>query len=1090
MSRRLLKSSVFLIASALFAGLAQVPAFAATPSVWIQSASDHIFSSSGRPSAPVTGIALYAARNEIQAAQIAVRSTSDATGVSVVAGDLTGPGGASIPAADITVSSEYNHPNVNKPGAQTQNPPDGSSNYYDALIENTPSALAANYTQPYYYSVAVPTGQAPGTYSGTATVQSSLGNVSVPVTVTVYDVTVPPANRSTFRMNNWFTSAGWDYAGTELAIPLQYGVTMYDANWWKVIGNIAADHAKHRNNVIWADFQALLIPNSSEDANGNYTFGWATYDRFIQTFIDAGALQYIYQTPLIGGTYGSPQLHELQNVNGVLSHVRAPANTAAATTYLNTVFSALKAHLDSKCLDSTPVCAPGRRWSDVLYMSSVDEPTNIDTAQMAASNWLYDRYHAYFPGGMTNEAQYNIAPSDHQRLSTLTPVGNDTDFDANYGYYQSQRLAGKDLWLYDADHPLDNHLNRFISYPLAESRLIPLMESSVGAIGYLHWGWNYWVDPLDWNDYSKGFVTLDTFNYSNQVTASASSGNYMLVRPNKATYGIYDSVRSEAQLYGLQDYELLHQLSAVKPVTARALLNTLITNTTTYDTSGADIDQRHKQILDALVAPGGDASFPFTDDFSSGNDANWRHLNGSWSVTPGPAYVQSSTDTASWNVVSAVAGRAYQDAAASVDLQITGVNTADGGNSNWAGLTVHSLNPTDTDSGYLVAVRDNGGLFVYRSGTQLASTTVPGYTAGQLVHLRVVTRGSTIQVYANGTTPLLTVTDGSFPVGSIGLATGGASAKFANVRINPLVNPVEAAAVTVSSSYEADGWSAGAAVDGGTGSSSTSVGWSSALNSTAAHTEWITADLGAAKPLSRIDLFPRSDGANTGMGFPVDFTVQVSADGTNWTTVASVTGAPRPGAGAQSFPFATADVRYIKVTGTKLSTDQLGHYYMQLAEIQAAGGDLALGRPVSASSSVDDYGAGWVRPALTDGSVASDLGYSMGWSSRASTATGPEWATVDLGGVSPVSRVDLTARTDGANTGLGFPVDFTVQVSPDNVNWTTVVTRTGYPRPTTAVQSFTFPPVTARYVKVSGTKLSADQFGTYYLQLGEMSVRS
>ncbi|MGO4633158.1 discoidin domain-containing protein, partial [Streptomyces sp. 2RAF24] len=96
--------------------------------------------------------------------------------------------------------------------------------------------------------------------------------------------------------------------------------------------------------------------------------------------------------------------------------------------------------------------------------------------------------------------------------------------------------------------------------------------------------------------------------------------------------------------------------------------------------------------------------------------------------------------------------------------------------------------------------------------------------------------------------------------------------------------------------------------------------------------------------------------------------------------------------------------------------------------------------------------------------------------------------TVDLQGPSLISQVRLTPRTDGVNTGLGFPVDFTVQVSADNTTWTTVADKRDHPRPGASAQTFPFAPTTARYVKITGTKLSADQFGDYYMQLGEIGV--
>lgn len=1035
--------------SLLISLFAPVPAQAADLSVWVQSAAERAFSSTTRPAAAPTAVALHAARGESEATQILLRSTAAATGVQVVAGALSGPNGAVIPASAITVRREYNHPRISKLGVY-QNPPDGGSAYYDALVENTPQALAANLTLPYHYSVRVPATQAPGAYAGTATVKSDGGDVVVNVAVTVYDVTIPRADASTFKMNNWFTSAGWDYNGTIRSIPAQYGVQMYDANWWKVIGNIAANHARHRNNVIFADFQALLIPDTTVDAAGAYTFGWATFDRFVQTFADAGAMQYIYTPHLLEPQAGDViKMDMVKKVNGVMQRVLADPNTAETNGYLDQLFPALKAHLDAK------------GWTNLFYMSALDEPST--TNQVNAAKWVYAKYRQSFPNPLTNEAHLAVLPQLEGDLTTATPYTG--LYDGNVAYYQRRRLSGADLWLYNCIVPQDKRMNRFISYHLASTRLTPWLTWKIGGTGYLHWGWNFWWDFSDLNRPSDTFDDWQT-------------GDNWLVRPNKAAYDIYDSVRSETQLDGLEDVELLNLLAATKPVTARAIADTLIADSTSYEQSGVEVDNRHRQILDALASSGPDQRFPYTDDFASG-ETSWRHKAdspGTWSVSGGE-YVQSDS-SANWGVTAALEGRAYRDVVAGVDVKITGVN-ASGGTTNWAGLMVRNLNGTDMDTGYLVALRDNGQVFVYRSGVSLGTAAVPGYVSGQWTRLRVAARGSTISVYA-GAKKILTVTDTGFPVGGIALVTGGASARFDNVRINPETNPAEGRTVTTSSSYEGDGWTAAGVVDG----VRTGIGWSSSTAGMGAnHTESVQVDLGSARPVGRVDLYPRADGANTGLGFPIDFTVQVSADGSSWTTVATKTGFARP-TGAETFPFATANVRYVKVTGTNLRPDAFGHYHLQFAEIEAAGGNLAAGRTVTASSSVEYLNEGWLRANLTDG-ARSALWHSMGWSSLPGAASRTEWAAVDLGGPSLVSRVDLYARSDGANTGNGFPVDFTVQVSADGSSWTTVATRTGYPRPGASAQSFSFAPITGRHVRVVGT---AHRNDPYHMQLAELEV--
>ncbi len=144
--------------------------------------------------------------------------------------------------------------------------------------------------------------------------------------------------------------------------------------------------------------------------------------------------------------------------------------------------------------------------------------------------------------------------------------------------------------------------------------------------------------------------------------------------------------------------------------------------------------------------------------------------------------------------------------------------------------------------------------------------------------------------------------------------------------------------VTASSSVEGSGWGRARLVDGTTGSTATSRGWSSTNSLTTNHAEWVQADLGATNFLDRIDLFPRGDAGSVGAYFPVDFSIALSNDGTTWTDVVTRTGYPLPTAAAQTFRFGAQTARYIRVTGTNLrpNPDESNWYRMQLAELVAA----------------------------------------------------------------------------------------------------------------------------------------------------------
>ncbi|MDP8998852.1 MAG: discoidin domain-containing protein [Myxococcota bacterium] len=152
--------------------------------------------------------------------------------------------------------------------------------------------------------------------------------------------------------------------------------------------------------------------------------------------------------------------------------------------------------------------------------------------------------------------------------------------------------------------------------------------------------------------------------------------------------------------------------------------------------------------------------------------------------------------------------------------------------------------------------------------------------------------------------------------------------------------------------------------------------------------------------------------------------------------------------------------------------------------------NLAFGKLVLTTSSVDVDNS-WGAQKVTDGVTTSVPGTSMGYSSNTPTTMNhKEDLTVDLGANDTVSRVVLWPRSDAPNAGYGFPVAFTIGLSTNNVDWATVVTKTGYQNPGAAPQTFNVPATTARYVRVEGTNLrqNPNDTNTYKMQFAEMAV--
>ncbi|SDS02613.1 Ig-like domain (group 2) [Paenibacillaceae bacterium GAS479] len=166
-------------------------------------------------------------------------------------------------------------------------------------------------------------------------------------------------------------------------------------------------------------------------------------------------------------------------------------------------------------------------------------------------------------------------------------------------------------------------------------------------------------------------------------------------------------------------------------------------------------------------------------------------------------------------------------------------------------------------------------------------------------------------------------------------------------------------------------------------------------------------------------------------------------------------------------------------------------YYPVQAEVSLLNNptpdNLAFGKKAFGSS---DTGVewGWNAPFAIDGKRNSTPA-SYGWSNSLDLGVNhTEWITIDLGSTQEVGAVSLFPRADQGSAGTGFPVDYNIQVSNDNVNWTTVHSTQDYTEKPATRRNITFPAVNARYVKVEATELGKDNYNYFRIQLAEVEV--
>jgi hypothetical protein len=235
------------------------------------------------------------------------------------------------------------------------------------------------------------------------------------------------------------------------------------------------------------------------------------------------------------------------------------------------------------------------------------------------------------------------------------------------------------------------------------------------------------------------------------------------------------------------------------------------------------------------------------------------------------------------------------------------------------------------------------------------------------------------------------------------------------------------------SSTESAAFPATAAVDGDTGTR-----WSSAFSDP----QWLRIDLGETRSISQVVLSWEA-------AYGTAFQIQVSGDGSTWTTIYSTTA----GTGGTQTLDVTGNGRYIRLYGTARATG----YGYSLWEFSVYG-DTGTEppppgtTPISAFKQVaaSSWEGGNAPAAALDGRTTTR------WSSEFSD---DQWLRVDLGGTAAITGVTLDWEA-------AYATGYRLDVSADGTTWTTVYSTTTGKGGTErlAVSG------TGRYIRFTGTK--------------------
>ncbi len=390
----------------------------------------------------------------------------------------------------------------------------------DPLLEDRIIDLNANSTQPVWVTVYVPSGTPAGIYKGEAKIISPIGDKIIPVELEVYPFELPEERH--MYLTNWFEI---DH------IVNAYNVEEYSEEFWNILGRYARNMAEHRQNVVYTPWRKLI--NVYQESTGNWSFDYSNFDRFVQTFMDAGVDGRIEMTHI-----GAPSRGEFVGMG--LYEVKVIDKISGKTIFIPgekgmpLLLTDLQKHLVEN------------EWLEKSMLHVSDEPNYYTIDEWKKIAGFAKKY---APGIKTIDA-LSVSGFDGL-LDVAVPLTSVLDLEFETFKNEFQPETGKELWFYTCCVPYGHYPNRFLDYPLSDLRILHWMNYMFDIEGYLHWGFTYGWDEHDGTNFgpAKRFPPGDSH----------------LIYPGKK--GPMNSIRWETQREGLEDFEYFWLLeSKVKEI--------------------------------------------------------------------------------------------------------------------------------------------------------------------------------------------------------------------------------------------------------------------------------------------------------------------------------------------------------------------------------------------------------------------------------------------------------------------------------------------------------------------------------------------
>jgi hypothetical protein len=489
---------------------------------------------SNLPNEAPGGISLRVCRGERRSAQIAIVASEDLTGLSVSARGIYM--GNRPPASNYGVFIvDGDRPKVGHllvrpvryvPARHPKDAEKMAGLWPDCLDEAGTFDLKAGEVQPVWVTVDVPralspyhlTGDEPEDRGfGDVAIQCGDATVTVPVSVDLLDITLPAPRDFRFLLDIWQNQG---------SIARRYGLETWSDEHWEMLKVYTADLARYGQDYVTVGRHLF---DWTKTADG-WEFGYDLFDKYVEMCMGLGIDRGIEYLQLYNGRRDQ-EVHYRDEAAGKDVSYRCNVGDPEWDDPYLAFLTDFARHLRAK------------GWFDRTWVCPTDEPQDVYTGRA-----LSDFAHATeLLRKADPEFKTTVAIDNFKSAQTLQPYIDRYVFKLRQDVYdhdfaQARLAEGERVEWYICCHP--ERPNTFITGELTEAVAIGWMTYRENLEGLLRWSYTAWpTDPFG----------------KPEGDGKYTAGDLFIVYPGES--GPLASVRWEALLEGMQDFELLHMLN-------------------------------------------------------------------------------------------------------------------------------------------------------------------------------------------------------------------------------------------------------------------------------------------------------------------------------------------------------------------------------------------------------------------------------------------------------------------------------------------------------------------------------------------------